>query len=261
MILFLLLITTAHAQQGNLYYYENRDNYYGQALNTANWKNREAAPDTKVQERIDANKQESVKWKGEMEKIKKSELSLEGAPALNAVDILWTRHKYNIARKLGLLTKDEYELSYSLGEEEDGHLFRQISNDLIDLGVGIDPITGMGRSFFELFTGKNFVTGEILTPLDRGLHAATILSFGTLSTSAKIIKIAGKSAHLGRIKTALGSAIKFLRKNDQLIETAVKRDEEILKRLSATAKNHEWINPKTGHKLDKRSFETVEFYD
>ncbi len=60
----------------------------------------------------------------------------------------------------------------------------EIAKSLLDIGLGIDPVTGFGRSTYELFIGKNIVTGEVLSKFERGVAFVGVMSLG-VSNSAR----------------------------------------------------------------------------
>ncbi len=62
---------------------------------------------------------------------------------------------------------------------------QNIAKSILDLLVGIDPITGLARDAYETVTGKNFVTGEKLSQADQ---AFALLGVATLGFGSKINK-------------------------------------------------------------------------
>jgi Pre-toxin TG len=156
--------------------------------------------------------------------------------------------KERAAKEIGLTAVREADESFINGEMEDGLIFKQIAEDMLDIAVGIDPVTSLGRSAYELFTGKNFVTGKHLDSVDQGLNAATLLSLGTAGTGIKLIKIGSKFAHFEKTRHAVMSAGKFIQKGYwKLTGHGTKISPHIFKN-------------ENGKILDKRMYEVVEYF-
>ncbi len=65
----------------------------------------------------------------------------------------------------------------------------EIAKALLDIGLGIDPVTGFGRSTYELFTGTNIVTGEALSKFERGVAFVGVMSLGVSSSARAATKM------------------------------------------------------------------------
>lgn len=172
-----------------------------------------------------------------------------------------TEPKYEqkkVFKQLGLEAVKNADLSYAEGNDQEGQMFQYGAECFLDLIVGIDPLTSIGRSIYELYTGKNIVTGVNISALDRSLSAATILSLGTAGTGAKLIKMASKLSHhfidVEKVAKDVKAVTKFLKswrvKNPISNEG---RDAEMIKRMLPHNKpTHEWLDPATGKSYDKR---------
>lgn len=121
-----------------------------------------------------------------------------------------------VFKQLGLEAVKNADQSYAEGDQDQGKLFQHGAECLLDLLLGIDPASSLGRSFYELYTGKNIVTGIELSSVDRGLAAATIMSLGTAGTGTRLIKIGSvlkhSFFHFEKTKHAIMSAGNFLQK-------------------------------------------------
>ena len=116
-----------------------------------------------------------------------------------------------IARGLGLSATRAADQALARGVSEDAHFYHELGKSMLDLTVGLDPITGFGRSAYELATGKNLITGEKLGGLDRALAFVGVLSLGTANTAVKATRMAHifqGAARILREKPAIQVAIR-----------------------------------------------------
>lgn len=134
------------------------------------------------------------------------------------------------AKELGMVTilqADQSAKAYmSLPKNQcqpglEAEFLLQVSQDFLDLAVGIDPITGFGRSAYELLVGKNLVTGEILSAPERSL---ALVSLATLNGS-KYLSVAGK----GMWKVYQGAA-HLLKTDHHLARMAFREGKGILQK-------------------------------
>jgi hypothetical protein len=113
-----------------------------------------------------------------------------------------TTEKGQEARELGLSATREADQAYSQNFEGDALFYKEIGKSFLDIAVGMDPVTSFGRSTYELFTGKNLVTGEELSTFERSMAGLNVLSAGTSGSltriSTGIVRIAGRSGHTVR---------------------------------------------------------------
>lgn len=105
-------------------------------------------------------------------------------------------YKRNTARQIGLIALESADLEFYLANEEDAEAFKAIGKDMLDLTLGLDPVTGLGRSTFELLTGKNVVTGAKLNKFERSLSAVGVMTFGMGSTVIRSVKVASRMFHI-----------------------------------------------------------------
>lgn len=154
------------------------------------------------------------------------------------------------ARQFGLIATSESDKAFSLGHQRDASLYFNMGKDFLDIAVGLDPVTGFARSTYELFTGKNMITGHDLSKLDRSLAFLGVMSAGTTSfvphTANVIQKIYGSAGKLVRNKDGFNAAVRegkrlaskvepllqrmFKKHHITSIETAEKMNQEYLRR-------------------------------
>ncbi|MCB0422212.1 MAG: ParB N-terminal domain-containing protein [Bdellovibrionales bacterium] len=99
------------------------------------------------------------------------------------------------------------QLSYERGDQDTGDAFKTYakamwdlvaSADTLDFAARVTPGVGLGIDLYEAFSGENYRTGEILTPVERGFAVFGVITGGYGSK----IKI-GLSA-LKTLKPAIG---------------------------------------------------------
>jgi hypothetical protein len=81
---------------------------------------------------------------------------------------------------------------FSTGDVDEANLYKDITTELADVLVGLDPVTGVGRGAYELYIGKNIVTGQALTKTERVFAAFSVLSLGSSNTLKNSVKLASK---------------------------------------------------------------------
>lgn len=145
------------------------------------------------------------------------------------------------AQELGLASVHQADLAYFEGRILDGHYFYHLAEGFLNLAVGIDPISGLGRDAFELFTGKNVITGEILTEFERTIAGVGVLSLGAGATVKGVVKIASRFPHivnnLRTFRTALHESSKALVQLKKLkIKTPYKDAEQAFSREALRAR-------------------------
>lgn len=107
------------------------------------------------------------------------------------------------ARTFGLNAIEEADQAFVDQNTEDAEYYQEIALDMLDIVVGIDPVTGMGRSVFEAATGVNLITGKDLSHFEHSMAFVGALTLGqakhfTLITE-RIVKLSvriGKAARL-----------------------------------------------------------------
>ena len=117
-----------------------------------------------------------------------------------------------IARGFGLISIEQADSAYSLGNVEDAGFYKDLAQGFLDIAVGLDPITGLARSTYELFIGKNLVTGEILSTGQRGLAFLGVMTGGggrtLVQASRGMARIFNGASHLLTNRTATQAAIR-----------------------------------------------------
>ncbi len=92
---------------------------------------------------------------------------------------------------MGLVAVEEADQALVHGEVNEAESFKTLAMEFLDIAIGNDPITGIGRSVYEFFSGKNLVTGAELHSIERGLAFLGIATGG-------VGKWAAKGAQAGR---------------------------------------------------------------
>jgi hypothetical protein len=153
------------------------------------------------------------------------------------------------AKEMGLIAVQEADQGYAQGKSEDGQFYKELAEGFLDIAIGLDPVTGLGRSTYELFMGRNFVTGATLDKLDRSLAFVGVVTLG----SGRSVAMASRGIRkvfngLSRLlqKRKVGAAATALLKEKTAIETAVKEGGRILESAGKLAHT----NPELGRKLD-----------
>ncbi len=144
--------------------------------------------------------------------------------------------KQQKTRELGLIATEEADRSYSLGNANDANFYKELGKEFLDITVGLDPVTGFGRSAYELFYGRNLITGMKLNSVER--------SFAFLGVAT-----AGGSRFLhqaGRGMWRIYQRASHLLQERQAIESAIREGEVLIGRaghlLNSWKKNHQIIS-------------------
>lgn len=115
---------------------------------------------------------------------------------------------------MGLRTIEQADDSFVNNNKVDADFYLDIGEALLDIVIGIDPVTGFGRDAYELFTGKNLINRRDLTIFERGMSFYGVASFGIGSTmkgiSNAILKLGRRFSNFipGKYLESLPDAIK-----------------------------------------------------
>lgn len=121
------------------------------------------------------------------------------------------RGKRLLAKGFGLSATETADKAYSDGELEDAYFYKDVGKIFLDIAVGIDPVTGFGRSSFELLTGKNLITGATLSNFERGLAFVGVASLGfsgSVRTTERMFHIFDGAKRLLSERKAFQAALK-----------------------------------------------------
>jgi hypothetical protein len=128
------------------------------------------------------------------------------------------------SKEYGLISIQESDESFTLGDSEGAHFWKELGKELLDIAIGLNPTTGLAQSFYELGAGRSIVTGDDIGPFGRtvaflgvvtGGGSKTIISVGKLGKL--ISKAAGRIAHLAHDVGAAEHAIHGAIKNGEKI--------------------------------------------
>lgn len=93
------------------------------------------------------------------------------------------------AKELGLLSTQSADQSYVAGDLQEATLFKEIGKAFLDIAGGLDPATGLGRSTFELFTGRNLITGAQLSAIERSFAFLGVATLGGANTARAVTRM------------------------------------------------------------------------
>lgn len=93
------------------------------------------------------------------------------------------------AKEMGMFAIEESDQSYE--DPIDAEFFHDLAEGLLDIALGLDPVSGLGRSAYELLTGDNVVTGEALSKTERSIAFLGVVTAG----GGRSITQAGKLMH------------------------------------------------------------------
>lgn len=82
------------------------------------------------------------------------------------------------ARQLGLLSVKEADQSYQQNLIDEAQFYQKLAEEFLDIVIGIDPVTSLARSTYELVSGRNLITGARLQKIDYALNAFNVLTLG-----------------------------------------------------------------------------------
>lgn len=86
--------------------------------------------------------------------------------------------------------------AYARHKEEDAEFFKKFAETMLDLAVGIDPVTGFGRSSFELLTGRNLITGQTLSGFERSVAFLGVVTAGVGPTVVRTAQAVSRMTHI-----------------------------------------------------------------
>lgn len=166
-------------------------------------------------------------------------------------------YKRDTARGIGLLALEASDFEFLMGNEEDAKVFQQIAQEMLDLTLGLDPVTAMGRSVFELLTGRNAVTGAELTKFERSISALGILTLGSGSSAARSAKAVTRMFHI--FDASIPILKSQLLKDRSLIENGVRDAERLYNKvghlIGSTIKRNRISGIHTSELINQRYFE------
>lgn len=111
-------------------------------------------------------------------------------------------------RTFGLNAVEYADDLYAAQEDDEASLYADIAKETADILLGLDPVTGVGRGAYELFTGKNMVTGEDLSKFERSMAALSVLTVGGSNSVKALGKVGSKLSHLIKDKQVFDKAVK-----------------------------------------------------
>ncbi len=116
------------------------------------------------------------------------------------------------AREFGLISVEEADLSSSRGAGEDANFYKELAKGFLDIAVGLDPVSGFARSTYELFSGKNLVTGLQLSLVERSLAFVGAVTAGggrsMVQATRGMAKVFQRASHMIADKHAAEIAIR-----------------------------------------------------
>lgn len=119
--------------------------------------------------------------------------------------------KQKRAREYGLLAVEVADKAYAEGDTETAYSMKDVATGLLDVTVGLDPLTGFGRSAYELFSGKNLITGLELGQFERGIAFIGVITAGTgtsaINGSKGILRLAQRASQHIPSPHAIQSAV------------------------------------------------------
>ncbi len=122
------------------------------------------------------------------------------------------------ARQFGLLAVEEADSAAVDGHADTG-FYKQLAVEFLDIAIGNDPVTGFGRSAYELFVGRNLVSGAKLSATERSfafLGVATVGGSRWIGNAGRgMARVYERAAHLLHDRQAIQTA---LREGEQLVE-------------------------------------------
>ncbi|MEO5971157.1 MAG: pre-toxin TG domain-containing protein [Bdellovibrionia bacterium] len=149
-----------------------------------------------------------------------------------------TTGKREKARNLGIAAVEEADASYSQGEPNEGQFYKDLAEGFLDIAIGLDPITGLARSTYELILGRNLVTGAKLGAFERSVAFLGVITLGAGNTIAKttagVLKITGK---VPALSAELKIAEKVITEGTRIVESG-ERNWKSVKGLLHTVKGN-----------------------
>lgn len=128
-------------------------------------------------------------------------------------------------RTLALSAIVQADKAYSQSQLEDAQFYDSLATSFLDIGVGLDPVTGLARSSFELYTGRNFITGENLTKFERSVAFLGVLTAGAGTTVVHTAQIATRMYYVFE-----GATVAL--RNTTTIESAIRGGQKLYTRVS-----------------------------
>lgn len=92
------------------------------------------------------------------------------------------------AKSFGLISVEQSDIAFAAGEVPDAEFYKDMAKGFLDISVGLDPVSGMARSGYELLVGRNLITGAKLTSTERGFAFFGVMTLG----GSKYLTVAGR---------------------------------------------------------------------
>jgi hypothetical protein len=143
-----------------------------------------------IRELVDQNKNEAAR----INFISKNTQFLERAHGVQRV-LVDAKIKDSIDQSFFNISKSALVIADQqsfLGRDDAAGMYLGIAETAADVLVGLDPFTGVARSLYESVSGTNMITGETLTPLERAISVAGVLTAGYALKSYTGFKILQK---------------------------------------------------------------------
>lgn len=117
------------------------------------------------------------------------------------------------------------------GDLESAEYYKDLANELADVGLSLTPGISVGKDAYEALLGSSFVTGEELDGFSRGMAiigVATVGGGNYLKIAGKFgIKLAGKIVKLLSTENKAASSLRRLRKIGDFEKAVVKEAIEL----------------------------------
>jgi hypothetical protein len=99
-------------------------------------------------------------------------------------------------KAVGFAAVRQADVESAMGNEDEAEAYVRIARIVADVGIGVDPVTGAARGLYELFTGRNLITGEPLSNLELGFATVNVMMIGSFGSVQKAVTSIAK---LGRV--------------------------------------------------------------
>jgi len=110
----------------------------------------------------------------------------------------------NLAKDLSKYSVEESDKSSIAGNVDEAESYYHYAQSFLDIAVGLDPFTGFARDLLESVTGKNIITGQLLSKTERSFAIISVIS---LDVSSKVGR-----AYTKAIKALKKISLKYAKK-------------------------------------------------
>lgn len=113
------------------------------------------------------------------------------------------------AKKIGLAATEESDIANSQGEIESAEGLYEVGLVMLDITLGFIPPTALAGDMYAASTGKNLITGDVLSSEERALAVFGAVTFGFGGSIARGLKAFTKLSQVSKLTQNMNKAVRI----------------------------------------------------